>query len=80
MITLSAKKGMAHITQLGKNFIDIVFPFNKSYDDNLCFVKIKQVPGTDQYNHYLRMFLKEDINEEVKEYMKLAFDKANKIS
>ena len=61
--------------QLGKNFIDVVFPFKQAYEDNLCFTKIKQVPGTDDYNHHFRMYFKEDINAEVLKYMKLAYEK-----
>ncbi|WP_162996539.1 hypothetical protein [Mucilaginibacter celer] len=45
-------------------------------EDNLCFSKIKQVPGTNQHNHYFRMFFKEDINDELRKYMRLALDKA----
>ena len=75
MITISGKTGLAHVIQLGKNFIDIVFPFKQAFEDNLCFVKIKQVPGTNQYNHHFRLCFKEDINEEVFHYMKLAFGK-----
>ncbi|MEO3404493.1 DUF5655 domain-containing protein [Mucilaginibacter sp. CAU 1740] len=77
MIALGARVNFAYITQLGKNFIDVVFPFDKVYDDNLCFSKIKQVPGTNQYNHYFRMFFKEDINDEVRKYMQMALDKAS---
>jgi hypothetical protein len=77
MIALGARVNFAYITQLGKNFIDVVFPFDKVYDDNLCFSKIKQVPGTNQYNHYFRMFFNEDINDEVRKYMKMALDKAS---
>jgi hypothetical protein len=73
MIALAAKKRMVYITQLGKNFVHIVFPFDKPYHDNLCFQKIAQVPGTQQFNHHFRMYLKEDINEEVISYMKLAY-------
>ena len=32
-------KRIAWITQLGKNFIHVVFPFKKPYPDNLCFQK-----------------------------------------
>jgi Domain of unknown function (DUF5655) len=73
MIAIAAKTRLAYITQLGKNFIDIVFPFKQSYDDNLCFIKIKPVPGSDDYNHYFRMCFKEDINDEIRQYMKLAY-------
>ena len=68
-------KRIAWITQLGKNFVHIVFPFTQPYEDNLCFTKIAQVPGdAKQFNHHFRMYLPEDVNEEVKQFMKLAFD------
>lgn len=67
-------KRIAWITQLGKNFIHVVFPFKEPYRDNLCFAKIAQVPGdAKQFNHHFRMLHKEDINDEVKHYMKLAY-------
>ncbi|MEO7766317.1 MAG: hypothetical protein ABIS01_02785 [Ferruginibacter sp.] len=74
MIAIAGKTRMAYITQLGKNFIDVVFPFKQAFTDNLCFIKIKRVPGSDDYNHYFRMCFNEDINGEIKHYMKLALD------
>lgn len=68
-------KRIAWITQLGKNFVHVVFPFKKPYPDNLCFQKIAQVPGDNrQFNHHFRMYYKEDVNEEVIKFMKMAFD------
>ncbi len=68
------RKRIAYITQLGKNFIHVVFSFEKAHDNNLCFQKIAQVPGdTRQYNHHLRIYNKEDINEEVMSFMKLSY-------
>jgi hypothetical protein len=68
-------KRIAWITQLGKNFIHVVFPFKEAYDDNLCFIKIAQVPGdTKQFNHHFRMLHTADINEEVIGYMKRAYE------
>ncbi len=68
------KKRIAWVTQFGKNFIHIVFPFSKPYPDNLCFQKIAQVPGdAHQFNHHLRMLYKDDINDEVRHFMKLAY-------
>ena len=72
MIAIKAKTGMAYITRLGKDFMDVTFPFDQPYNDNLCFKKIAQVPGQQQYNHHFRMMSPEDINSEVKKYMKLA--------
>jgi hypothetical protein len=73
MIALAAKTRMVYVTQLGKNFVHIVFPFNKPYQDNLCFEKIAQVPGSQQFNHHFRMYHTDDINEEVISFMKLAY-------
>ena len=70
----TSRKRIAYITQLGKNFIHVVFPFEQPYRDNLCFQKIAQVPGdAKQFNHHLRILSKEDINDEVKQFMKLAY-------
>jgi hypothetical protein len=71
-------KRVAWVTQLGKSFVHIVFPFEKAYPDNLCFQKIAQVPGDDkQFNHHFRMLLPEDINEEVLQFMRLSLQQAS---
>jgi hypothetical protein len=70
----TSRKGICYVTQLGRNFIHVVFTFKEAYPDNLCFIKIAQVPGQQQFNHHCRIFLKEDINREVKKFMKLAFE------
>lgn len=74
MISFSARTRFAYVIQLGKNFVDVVFPFKQLYVDNLCFNKIKPVPGSDDYNHHLRLYFIEDINDEVKKYMRLAYE------
>ncbi|MDB5032046.1 DUF5655 domain-containing protein [Mucilaginibacter sp.] len=66
-------KRIAWVTQLGKNFIHVVFPFKQSYEDNLCFQKVGQVPAQQQFNHHLRVLNAEDINEEVLGFMRLAY-------
>lgn len=66
-------KRIAWVTQLGKNFIHVVFPFDQLYEDNLCFQKIGQVPGSKQFNHHFRMLEKEDINDEVLGFMQKAY-------
>jgi len=72
MIAIEGNHNYAHITNLGKNYIHIVFHFRQPFTDNLCFSKIAQVPGTRQFNHHLRIYHKDDLNEEVKAYMKMA--------
>ncbi|ASS48210.1 MAG: hypothetical protein A3D31_18835 [Candidatus Fluviicola riflensis] len=66
-------KRIAWVTQLGKNFIHVVFPFDQVYEDNLCFQKIAQVPGSNQYNHHFRMLETDDVNEEVMAFMRKAY-------
>ncbi len=74
MIGISnAHKRIAWVTQLGKNFIHVVFPLKQPYNDNLCFQKVAQVPGSNQFNHHLRVLSLEDINDEVLEFMLLAY-------
>jgi hypothetical protein len=72
MIGLSnGQRRIAWVTQLGKNFIHVVFPFRREHE-NLCFQKVGQVPGSGQFNHHFRMLYKEDVNAEIKKFMKLA--------
>ena len=67
-------KGVAYITQSGKKFIHVVFPFIQRYDDNLCFQRIQEVPGRNVIYHHFRMLNKEDINDEVRKFMRIAYD------
>ena len=67
-------KRIAYVTQLGKNFLHVVFPFKQPYPENLCFQKIAQVPGEQQFNHHFRMMLPADVNTELKKFMKLAYN------
>ncbi|MGY3212312.1 DUF5655 domain-containing protein [Mucilaginibacter sp. HD30] len=66
-------KRIAWITQLGKNFIHVVFPMREPYHDNLCFQKVAQVPGSNQFNHHLRILNMDDVNEEVLGFMRIAY-------
>jgi hypothetical protein len=68
------RKRIAWVTQLGKSFVHIVFPFNEPFEDNLCFQKIAQVPGSNQFNHHFRLLHADDVNEEVRSFMRKAWD------
>jgi hypothetical protein len=72
MISIRGANGKVWVTRLGRNFVHIVFPFKEPYQDNLCFMKIAQVPGQQQFNHHFRMQAKEDVNEEVKTFLAMA--------
>lgn len=73
-ISFAARKRFAYVIQLGKNFINVVLPFKQVYEDNLCFNKIRLVPSSDDYNHHLRLYFKDDINNEVRGFMRLAWE------
>ncbi|MBL7720310.1 MAG: hypothetical protein JNL72_15845 [Flavipsychrobacter sp.] len=68
-IALSTKVRFGHIHRLGKNFVDLVLYFDEAHNDNLCFYRIANVPGSTQHNHYFRMMEPEDVNEEVRSYI-----------
>lgn len=71
----NSHRRIAWVTQLGKNFVHVVFPFKQAYPDNLCFQKIAQVPDDNhQFNHHFRMYNIEDVNEEVLKFMKMAYE------
>jgi hypothetical protein len=70
----NSHKRIAYITQLGKNFIHVVFPLRERYEDNFCFHKIAQVPGDMQFNHHFRMLHADDVNDEVRDFMRLAYN------
>jgi hypothetical protein len=66
---------IAWVTQFGKSFLHVVFPFKQPYEDNLCFQKIAQVPDDNkQFNHHFRMLQKEDVNDELRKFMLIAYD------
>jgi hypothetical protein len=75
MISIAnSHKPVAYITQLGKRFIHVVFPFKGRYEDNLCFQRIQQVPGRNVVYHHFRMLYPEDLNEEVRKFMRMVYD------
>jgi hypothetical protein len=71
----NSHRRVAWVTQFGKGFLHVVFPFKQPYEDNLCFQKIAQVPDDNhQFNHHFRMLSPEDINDEVRQFMRMAYE------
>ncbi len=64
-----------YISQLGRNFIHVVFMFRQAYRDNLCFQKIVPMPGDNtRMTHHFRMLHIDDVNDEVLKFMKMAWE------
>jgi len=74
MISLTNGVRFAYVMRLGKNFVDVMFPFEQPYEDNECFYRIGSVPGANQFNHYCRLVNKDDVNAELKKYMRIAME------
>ncbi|WP_192820158.1 DUF5655 domain-containing protein [Rufibacter sp. LB8] len=72
MISLAKNTRFCSVHQLGRNFLDVCIPLPKVFPDTLCFHKIGHIDK--QVNHYVRFYDKEDLNEEVLHYMKMAYD------
>jgi hypothetical protein len=77
-IGFAAKVRFGYVHRLGKDFVDVVFTFNEAFRHNLCFYRIGEVPGGKYYQHYLRIYRKEDINEEVRKFMLMGLEYGNK--
>ena len=74
---VNAEKPVAWVTQFGKGFLHVVFPFDRPYHVNLCFQKIAQVPGdAHQFNHHFRMWSENDLNDELIGFMQKAINGA----
>ena len=70
---------VAHYLATGRrNFLDVALTFPKPYPENYCFIRIGEVPGGKYYQHYLRLYRKDDINNEVRKFMRMALDYGNK--
>ena len=73
-IAFAATIRFGYIHRLGKDFVDVALTFNEAHNNNLCFYRIGEVPGGKYFQHYLRILQKEDVNDEVRNYMKLALE------
>jgi hypothetical protein len=77
-IAFAAKTRLGYIHRLEKDFLYVSLTFDKPYRENLCFYRFGEVPGGKIFQHYLRIFSKDDINAEVKKFMQLAVESGNK--
>jgi hypothetical protein len=73
-IAFAARVRFGYIHRLGKDFVDIVLTFDRPHTDNLCFYRIGEVPGGKVFQHYLRIYRTDDINDEVKKFMRMALE------
>ncbi len=56
-IAFAAKIRFGYIHRIGQDFLDMVLTFPKSFEDNLCFYRIGEVPRGKYYQTLLANFL-----------------------
>lgn len=76
-IALLTKMRFCSINKIGTDFINIHFVLTESFENNLCFYKIDNLANRF-FVHHFKMCNKSDINNEVKKYMKLAYETGNR--
>ncbi len=72
-IALNKKMRFASINKLGKDYLDAHLVFTERYDETLCFHKIDTVTNSAHVHHF-RLYSKEDLTDELKKYMKMAYE------
>lgn len=79
MIALAGKKRFGYIYQITRNRIELVLLFHGiRHEDNLCFSRIANVPGSNQYNHVVHLTSADDFNDEVKKFVRMAYEETLK--
>jgi len=71
-IALNKKMRFASINRLGKDCLDAHLVFIERFDETLCFHKIDEVTKR-AFVHHFRLYRKEDLTDELKKYMKMAY-------
>ncbi|MGH2565735.1 MAG: DUF5655 domain-containing protein [Ginsengibacter sp.] len=72
-IALFTKMRFCSVNKIGKDYVDIHFVLTKPYNNHLCFYRIENLANRF-FVHHLKIYGKNDINDEVKMIMKLAYD------
>jgi hypothetical protein len=76
-VVLLTKMRLCSINKVRDDFIDLHFVFTKPYKDNSCFYKIENL-SNKFFLHHLKIYHQFDINDEVRMYMKLAYEIGNR--
>lgn len=79
-IAFATKIRFGYVARVGRDYIDVALTFNEPYRDNLCFYRIGEVPGGKIFQHYIRLKHINDINDEVRKFMRMALQLGNKQS
>ncbi len=72
-IALNKKMRFASINRLGKDFLDGHLVLTKRFDKTLCFHRIEVVTARACVHHF-RLCTKDDLTDELKEYMRMAYE------
>ena len=76
-IALLTKMRFCSINKIRTDHIDIHLVLTGLYEDNTCFYKINNLANRF-FVHHARIYDKNDINDELKKYMAMAYEVGNR--
>ncbi len=76
-VALLTKMRFCSINKIGADHIDIHLVLTSLYEDNTCFYKIDNLANRF-FVHHARIYDKNDINDELKKYMAMAYEVGNR--
>jgi hypothetical protein len=77
-VALLTKMRFCAINKMARDYIDVHLVLTQPFVEQDCFRKIENI-GDRFFVHHLRIKSKENINREVKKFMKLAYDTGNRL-
>jgi hypothetical protein len=76
-VALLTKMRFCAINKISADHIDIHLVLTKLFDDALCFYKIDNLANRF-FVHHTRLYNKDDITDELKKYMAMAYEVGNR--
>ena len=76
-VALLTKMRFCAVNKIGADHIDIHLVLTQLFEDTLCFYKIDNLANRF-FVHHARLYNKDDITDELKKYMALAYEVGNR--
>jgi hypothetical protein len=72
-VALLTKMRFCSVNKIGTNYIDIHLVLTQFFENTLCFYKIDNLANRF-FVHHARLYDRSDINDELRKYMKMAYE------
>jgi hypothetical protein len=77
-VALLTKMRFCSINKIGPNYIDVHLVLTSLFENTLCFHKIDNLANRF-FVHHFRIYDKNDITDELRKYMAIAYDVGNRL-